>query len=57
MKLKYLLVLALFIHLSKPLVAIEVNNAISFYSGTFDLIDKEDDDHTSLFEFEHKNQN
>ena len=28
---------------------------ISFYTGTFDVIDKEGDDQTSLFGVEHKN--
>ncbi len=55
MKLKYLLVLTLFIHLSKPVVANEQNNELSFYTGTFDLIDKEGDDKTTLFGVEHKN--
>ena len=31
------------------------NNDISFYTGTFDLIDKEGDDKTTLFGIEHKN--
>mgnify|MGYP006101922687 CR=1 FL=1 len=57
MKIKLLLIFALFIHLSKPLVANEGNNDISFYTGTFDLIDKEGDDQTSLFGVEHKNPN
>ena len=30
---------------------------ISFYTGTFDVIDKEGDDQTSLFGIEHKNPN
>ena len=30
---------------------------ISFYTGTFDVIDKEGDDKTSLFGIEHKNPN
>ena len=33
------------------------NNNLSFYTGTFDLIDKEGDDKTTLFGFEHKNPN
>ena len=28
---------------------------ISFYTGTFDVIDKEGDDQTNLFGIEHKN--
>ena len=35
----------------------EGNNDISLYTGTFDLIDKEGDDKTSLFGVEHKNPN
>ena len=31
------------------------NTDISFYTGTFDVIDKEGDDQTSLFGIEHKN--
>ena len=33
------------------------NKKISFYTGTFDLIDKEGDDQTTLFGVEHKNPN
>jgi len=33
----------------------EKNRDISFYTGTFDTIDKEGDDQTTLFGFEHKN--
>ena len=33
----------------------EVDNDISFYTGTFDVIDKEGDDQTNLFGVEHKN--
>ena len=36
-------------------LADEKNNEISFYTGTFDVIDKEGDDQTSLFGIEHKN--
>ena len=35
----------------------EGNKDISFYTGTFDLIDKEGDDQTTLFGVEHKNPN
>tara|TARA_B100000767_G_scaffold33014_1_gene28183 strand:+ start:852 stop:1355 length:504 start_codon:yes stop_codon:yes gene_type:complete len=35
----------------------EENNDISIYAGTFDLIDKEGDDQTTLFGVEHKNPN
>jgi len=33
------------------------NKDISFYAGTFDIIDKEGDDQTNLFGIEHKNPN
>ena len=36
-------------------LADERNNEVSFYTGTFDVIDKEGDDKTSLFGMEHKN--
>ena len=35
----------------------EGNQNISFYTGTFDLLDKEGDDQTTLFGIEHKNPN
>ena len=50
---KILLVITIF--LSKPTFADEGNTDISFYTGTFDVIDKEGDDKTSLFGIEHKN--
>ena len=41
-----------------PLVQADESTAdISFYTGTFDTIDKEGDDQTSLFGIEHKNPN
>ena len=41
-----------------PLVQADESSAdISFYTGTFDTIDKEGDDQTSLFGIEHKNPN
>ena len=57
MKLKFLLIFVVLIQLSKPLFANDGNNDISFYAGTFDLIDKEGDDKTTLFGLEHKNPN
>ena len=50
---KILLVITIFF--SKPTFADEGNTDISFYTGTFDVIDKEGDDKTSLFGIEHKN--
>ena len=38
-----------------PSFADQGNNDISFYTGTFDVIDKEGDDKTTLFGIEHKN--
>ena len=35
----------------------EGNSDISLYTGTFDILDKEGDEQTSLFGIEHKNQN
>ena len=51
MKTKLLLIIIVFFHLFKPAVANEENNDISFYAGTFDLIDKEGDDKTFLGKF------
>ena len=38
-------------------VADQGDTNVSFYAGTFDVIDKEGDDQTSLFGIEHKNPN
>ena len=43
--------------MSNYLTADQGDNDISFYTGTFDVIDKEGDDQTSLFGIEHKNPN
>ena len=42
---------------SKQSLAENINNDISFYTGTFDIIDEEGDDQTTLFGIEHKNPN
>ena len=60
MKLKKInLFLLLFLFLtpatSEELEALKNEHQYSFYTGTFDLIDKEGDDKTSLFGFEHQN--
>ena len=34
----------------------EKSTEVNFYAGTFDVIDKEGDDKTSLFGVEHKNE-
>ena len=39
---------------SRRHLAEETNKDLSFYTGTFDVIDKEGDDQTSLFGIEHK---
>ena len=57
MKLKLLIFLALFSYMLNSVLADEGNSEISFYTGTFDVIDKEGDDKTSLFGIEHKNPN
>ena len=57
MKLKLLIFLALLTFMINPALADKGNNEISFYTGTFDVIDKEGDDQTSLFGIEHKNPN
>ena len=57
MNLKSLLVLVFTIFAISNLVADESDTNISLYTGTFDVIDKEGDDQTSLFGIEHKNQN
>ena len=55
MKIKFFLILIFTILFSSVLPAGESNNELSFYTGTFDVIDKEGDDKTSLFGMEHKN--
>ena len=57
MKLKHLIFLALFSFILNPALAEEGNKEILVYTGTFDVIDKEGDDQTSLFGIEHKNPN
>ena len=61
MKLKELnLFLLIFLFLtpvkSQESKVLENDNTYNFYAGTFDLIDKEGDDKTSLFGIEHKNE-
>ena len=57
MNLKSLLVLVFTVLATSSLVADEGDADISFYTGTFDVIDQEGDDQTSLFGIEHKNPN
>ena len=49
--------LLFFLVLTLSVQSDEGNSDLSFYTGTFDLIDKEGDDQTSLFGIEHKNPN
>ena len=56
MKIKIFLYVFLSILFTSALNAENVNNEISFYTGTFDIIDKEGDDKTTLIGLEHKNQ-
>ena len=55
MKFKILVLLFAMLCNVKAVNADEGNKDISFYTGTFDLIDKEGDDKTTLFGIEHKN--
>ena len=55
MKLKIFAFLAIIICSNNFLNAEETNKEISFYTGTFDVIDKEGDDQTTLFGIVHKN--
>ena len=55
MKFKALLLILTFLWNVNLVNADERNKDISFYTGTFDLIDKEGDDQTTLFGVEHKN--
>ena len=57
MKFKFLILLLISSLVSNYLTADQGDNDISFYTGTFDVIDKEGDDQTSLFGIEHKNPN
>ena len=57
MKFKFLAILGCALSLSAFSQAEEKANDISFYAGTFDIIDKEGDDQTNLFGVEHKNPN
>mgnify|MGYP001195111337 CR=1 FL=1 len=57
MKLKLILLILFSFCTSNFAVADQGDKDISFYAGTFDVIDKEGDDQTSLFGIEHKNPN
>ena len=57
MKFKAILLILTFLWNINLVNAEEGNKDISFYTGTFDLLDKEGDDQTTLFSIEHKNPN
>ena len=55
MNFKILKVLTILVIFSSQVLADDNNKELSFYTGTFDVIDKEGDDKTTLFGIEHKN--
>mgnify|MGYP006089654825 CR=1 FL=1 len=57
MKIKIFLAVVLIFSMNITLHAEESKNELSFYTGQFDVIDKEGDDQTSLLGFEHRNPN
>jgi len=57
MKFKFLLLLLISALTFNFVTADQGENNISIYSGTFDIIDEEGDDQTTLFGIEHKNPN
>ena len=57
MKFRLLTFLFSFLFLVSSIYADEGSSDLSFYTGTFDVIDEEGDDQTTLFGIEHKNPN
>ena len=55
MKFRFIKILVILIFLPSLAFTEEGNTDVSFYTGTFDVIDKEGDDQTSLLGIEHKN--
>tara|TARA_B100000035_G_scaffold235179_1_gene203429 strand:- start:632 stop:1135 length:504 start_codon:yes stop_codon:yes gene_type:complete len=55
MKIKFLVIFCIILFISKSSIADEQKTDISIYTGTFDIIDKEGDDQTSLIGLEHRN--
>ena len=55
MKLKFFIILSVLTGLASYSTAEETNSDLTFYTGTFDVIDKEGDDQSNLFGIEHKN--
>jgi len=57
MKLKLLITVLTALFAFNQLIADEDNSDVSVYTGTFDVLDKEGDDQTTLLGIEHKNPN
>ena len=57
MKFKPLFVIIFALLSFNCVIANESDNDVSFFTGTFDIIDEEGDDQTNLFGIEHKNPN
>ena len=57
MKLKSAIAVLVILFASSPVFSEQSDVDISFYTGTFDVIDKEGDDQTNLIGIEHKNPN
>ena len=55
MNFKNLKILTILVIFTSQVLADDNNKELSFYTGTFDVIDKEGDDKTTLFGIEHKN--
>ena len=55
MKFRIFIVLLASLFLFTSAITDDTDTNLSFYTGTFDVIDKEGDDKTSLFGIEHKN--
>ena len=55
MKFQFLTALLVSVLFANSLLSEESSSELSFYTGTFDVIDKEGDDQTSLIGLEHKN--
>ena len=57
MKFKLLIIIVTALFTFNQLIAEQNDTDLSFYTGTFDVIDEEGDEQTSLFGIEHKNPN
>ena len=57
MKFRVIITLLIIFFTVNSIHAEEGNSDISLYTGTFDILDKEGDDQTTLFGVEHKNPN